>query len=608
MNSRVSRYLKWVFALAFIASMPMALAAQGAAKAAVNAPADEYASKWDIFLGYSALIPNARINGYGYAAIDYSAIGSVTRYFNKNVGLQFEGDEHVLLPETSVNGRTASQPGDDFSGASGGLAYRIPMGNITPFFHALIGVEQAGSYYQADAWGPLMTLGGGLDAQTPWFNHHLAIRLFQGDYQYLHVNFANAQGGSTSFNPQGRISAGLVFSSGSFAQPTQVTLACSASPALIFPGDPVTVTATAGGLNPKLNVVYSFSGSGVSGSGTTATVATAALAPGSYTVKCDVKEGRAGKEGLKPWEIADASTSFTVKDFEPPTINCSADPNTIQPGASSNISASGRSPQNRPLTYSYAASAGTVAGNGATAVFNSTGAASGTTNITCNVADDKGHTATANTSVNIMEPYKAPAEPPEVKQLEAHLALHSVFFQTDQPRIEKAKGGLLASQEGTLISLATDFKKYLAYKPEAHLTLTGHADVRGSVEYNQALSERRVARTKQFLVDQGVPESKIETSGLGKEQNLNAAQVKELIEQNPDLSTKERGKILHDLGVIVWAQNRRVDVTLSTTGQQSVRMYPFNAADSLTLIDQRNLTQKKAAGGAVKKPVPPVKK
>jgi outer membrane protein OmpA-like peptidoglycan-associated protein len=603
MNSRVSRYLNWVFTLAIIASMPLALAAQ-----AGKAPAEDYASKWDIFLGYSALIPNATVNGYGYNSIDYSAMGSVTRYFNKNVGLQFEGEEHVLLPESNIHDTTVSQPGDDFSGMSAGVIYRIPKGNMTPFFHALIGGEQAGSYYQTDAWGPVVTLGGGLDAQTPLFNHHLAIRLFQADYQYLHVNFAAAQGGSTSFNHQVRLSAGLVFSSGSFTPPTPVTLACSASPASIFPGDPVTVTATAGGLNPKLNVVYSYSGSGVSSNGTTATVATAALAPGSYTVKCEVKEGRAGKEGLKPWEIADASTSFTVKAFEPPTINCSATPGTIKPGETSTITAAGMSPQNRPLTYSYSATAGTVSGNGATATFDSTGAPTGTAGITCTVTDDKAQTATANTSVTIMAPVVA-AEPPEVKQLETRLALHSVFFQTDQPRPERPNGGLLISQEGTLTTLASDFKKYLAYKPGAHLTLSGHADVRGSVEYNQALSERRVARTKQFLVDQGVPEAKIETLGLGKEQNLTAAQVKELVEQNPDLNAAERGKVLRDLNVIVLAQNRRVDVSLSTTGQQSVRMYPFNAADSMTLIDQRNLTQKKkAAGGAVQKPVPPVKK
>ena len=35
---------------------------------------------------------------------------------------------------------------------------------------------------------------------------------------------------------------------------------------------------------------------------------------------------------------------------------------------------------------------------------------------------------------------------------------------------------------------------------------------------------------------------------------------------------------------LILASNRRVDVTLSTTGQQSVREFPFNGADSLTLI------------------------
>jgi hypothetical protein len=184
-------------------------------------------------------------------------------------------------------------------------------------------------------------------------------------------------------------------------------------------------------------------------------------------------------------------------------------------------------------------------------------------------------------------------------RLESRLALHSVFFPTAQPRAEHPEGGLVDSQQGTLTSLATDFKSYLTFKPDAHLTLNGHCDVRGSVEYNQALSERRVARTKQFLVEQGVPEASIETRGLGKDQELTADQVKDLVEQNPDLSTAERDKILRDLTVIVLAQNRRVDVVLSTTGQESVRLYPFNAADSLTLLDKRSpATRKKAAAKA----------
>jgi outer membrane protein OmpA-like peptidoglycan-associated protein len=398
-----------------------------------------------------------------------------------------------------------------------------------------------------------------------------------------------------------RLSAGLVFRFGGNPAPPQLTLACSASPALIFPGDPVTLTAMASNLDPRLHAVYFWTGvPGLKGNGTTASLdsaATGTLVAGAYTVNCGVKEGRAGKEGLQPWESAAATASFTVKAFEPPTISCSASPSTIKLGEESMVTAIGVSPQNRPLTYSYTATAGSISGSGSTAAFSSTGAPAGVVAITCNVSDDKNQTATANTSVTITAPIPllaAPGPSPEVVQeivqLEARLALHSIFFQTDVPTIQNPNGGLLASQEGTLATLAKDFKRYLELKPDAYLTLTGHADVRGSVEYNQALSERRVTRTKLMLVKQGVPEANIKTLGLGKGDDLTDAQVEEAIKLNPDLSAADREKLLGKLGVIVLAKNRRVDVTLSTTGQQSTRWYPFNAADALILLDPRNLT------------------
>jgi outer membrane protein OmpA-like peptidoglycan-associated protein len=433
---------------------------------------------------------------------------------------------------------------------------------------------------------------------------NLGLRLLEADYvmSRLPNNTNNYQGDI-------RFSNGIIWSISSAAPPPPVTLACAASPASIYAGDPVTVTATAGGLDPKLHAVYTWNGPGVTGTGETAMVATAALAPGSYTVNCGVKEGRPGREGLKPWESADATASFTVKAFEPPVIKCSASPSTIQPGGTSTITASGVSPQNRPLTYTYSATAGTVTGNGASAVFSSTGAPSGTAAVTCNVSDDKRQTATANTSVTILAPYKAPAEPPEVKQLEIRLALHSVFFPTNLPTSSNPKGGLVASQQETLRTLSGDFRKYLEFKPDAHLILSGNADTRGSAEYNKALSERRVSRAKSFLVEKGIPAASIETLSLGSQKNLTTAQVKEMIEKDPDLSAAERKKALADLPALVLAQNRRIDITLSTTGEQSVRQLPFNAADFLTLLDRKPVAPNtKAAGEAVKKPIPPVKK
>ncbi len=203
-------------------------------------------------------------------------------------------------------------------------------------------------------------------------------------------------------------------------------------------------------------------------------------------------------------------------------------------------------------------------------------------------------------AVKVVEP------PAEVAQLESRLALHSLYFPTARPTVQRPEAGLVQSQEDVLVALATDFVRYLTFKPDAHLTLEGHADRRGAVEYNQLLTQRRVDRTKTFLVAHGVPAGSIETKAFGKEQNLTAPEVKELLEQNPDISSDERAKLEKNLLVIVMANNRRVDVSLSTTGQQSVRLFPFNAKDSLTLLSPAgtqgdSVTRKPAP----KKPVAP---
>src|ERR1035438_7379920 len=303
MNSRVSKSLRWTVAMAMTAVLPLALAAQDSAKpakAASTATWQDSPSKWDVFAGYSYLAPHGTVvtTGGGFTtvlqAIDYGSILSVARYFNKYVGVQLEADEHILNQPASASEGGSTYANDDFSGGGGGLIFRHPSADVTPFAHALVGLEYGGVYHSPDAFGPVLTLGGGLDYETPFFNHHLAIRIFQADYQYTHENLGT--GGRINAN-MARLSAGFVIHAGSIIPPPPVTLACSASPASIFPGDPVTVTATAGALDPKLNAIYSWSGTGASGTGTTVTIATGSLAAGAYTVKATVKEGKPGKEG-----------------------------------------------------------------------------------------------------------------------------------------------------------------------------------------------------------------------------------------------------------------------------------------------------------------------
>src|SRR4029077_10340618 len=294
--------------------------------------------------------------------------------------------------------------------------------------------------------------------------------------------------------------------------------------------------------------------------------------------------------------VASCTARFIVKQPRPPVISCSSNPTSVQTGGRSTITSIARSPDGRSLTYSYAASAGDISGNDATATLNTRDAQPGAITIACNVSDDRNPPLTAS-STTIVTVEAPPAPAPEIAQLELRLALHSIYFPTARPTAENPGGGLVESQEKILLALAQDFTKYLTYKPDAHLILGGHADERGSEEYNKGLTERRVERTKSFLVEHGVLATAIETRSFGKDDNLTAEQVKRLMDQDPDLSPEDRKQMLSNLRVMVLANNRRVDVTLSTTGEQSIRRYPFNAKDYLALIS--------TAGGERK---PPVKK
>lgn len=267
-------------------------------------------------------------------------------------------------------------------------------------------------------------------------------------------------------------------------------------------------------------------------------------------------------------------------------------------GGSSTITTTATSPDGRVLTYTYTTSGGNISGNTSTAVLQTTGAQPGPITVTCTVADDRTQplTASSTTTVNL----QAPPPPPDVTAIEKRLALHSVYFATAKPSADKPDGGLLPSQEKTLTALAGDFKIYLQSKPDARLTLEGHADPRGSVEYNQALSQRRVERAKGFLVALGIPDANIETKAFGEQENLTDTQVKDAVERNPELSPEDRQRVLKHMRMIILASNRRVDITLTNNGQtsqQSVREYPFNAADSLTLLQEEGT--RKSTGRAV---------
>jgi len=519
MYSQTMRSFCRVLALACVACAPVAMAAQDAAKPAPKVAPEDYASRWDIFLGYSYIAPKGTVQvpqsdgttvPYSYDAVNLGGLFSGAYYFNKYVGAQAEYGLHEWGSRDPNGGNIGTHGNDDgFQTISGGLIFRYPMTDITPFVHALVGAALVdGPDHNPNTWGPDLTLGGGLDYNTPWLHRRLAIRLFQADYSYMHADFGpTGYGGRANINAA-TLSGGLVFHVGSIAPPLPPTIACSASPASVFPGDPVTVTATASGLNPKQNAIYTWSGDGVTGNGTTATVATGALAPGNYTVKCGVKEGKPGKEGLKPWENADSTATYTVKEFEPPTISCSASPTTIKPGDTATITATGVSPQNRPLTYTYSAQSGTISGTGTTATFNSTGAPTGSVDITCNVADDKGHSATSTTAVTIV----APPPPPQPHAQ----ALCSISFETDKKRPTRVDNEAKACLDEVALSLQqqADAKAVLVGESNAKEKASTEKQEKYAAKHKHAVvvdsAAQRAVNTKAYLVgEKGIDASRI---------------------------------------------------------------------------------------------------
>ena len=62
--------------------------------------------------------------------------------------------------------------------------------------------------------------------------------------------------------------------------------------------------------------------------------------------------------------------------------------------------------------------------------------------------------------------------------------------------------------------------KWLRRYPDRTITIEGHADERGTREYNIALGARRAAAVKSFLVSQGIGSATIRTTSYGKERPI----------------------------------------------------------------------------------------
>ena len=181
-----------------------------------------------------------------------------------------------------------------------------------------------------------------------------------------------------------------------------------------------------------------------------------------------------------------------VVAMEPPTVTCSSSPASVMPGGSSLITATGVSPQNRPLTYNYTASAGSISGTSSTATLLSAGAAAGVVTVTCGVADDRGQTASATTDVTIM--------PAAIVPTAVTSDLCAVGFARDARRPARVDNEAKACLDEVALNLQRT--------PDATLALIGTA---ASEHHGDSrLAAQRAVNTKAYLVgEKGIDASRV---------------------------------------------------------------------------------------------------
>jgi len=429
--------------------------------------------------------------------------GSTSIAFNLNRYLGIVGD-FGGFNDTEINllGTNPSSTPD-----SSGTVYTYLFGprlsfrkyeRITPFVQALFGGVHASEVTLSSCTGAActllpaedtfaMTAGGGLDIKI---HRHFALRIIQAEY--LMTKFENHTTGASATQNDIRLSSGIVFRFGGAPPPPPplpVAYSCSVNPSAVFPGETIAVSGTAQNLNPARTPVYTWTvdgGTVAAGAAGTATITTTDLAARSYTLRGHVVEGD------KPGESADCTAAYSVKAFEPPTVSCSADPSTMLTGGTATITATGVSPQSRPLTYSYSATSGSVSGTGSTATFSAAGAAPGSVTVTCNVADDKGQTASAPTSVTVQAPAVAPQ--PVTSQL------CSIQFERDSRRPSRVDNEAKACLDDIALNLQRS--------SDAKLAIVGNAS--SGESKNKNLAGERAVNTKAYLVgEKGIDASRI---------------------------------------------------------------------------------------------------
>jgi len=198
--------------------------------------------------------------------------------------------------------------------------------------------------------------------------------------------------------------------------------------------------------------------------------------------------------GTKCCAIAVPKAPPVVPTNRPPTVACETSKSVILPGETVRCRATASDPDGDPVTLSWKASAGRVAGTGTEATFDSAGVvAPATVTLTVTADDGRGGTANAQCPVRVEEPKRAP-EP---------ITCTSGGFPRNSPRLNNVDKACL-----------DDVALRARQDPQGRVVVIGYAD---STEHIPVVTARKRAEAvKGYLVKQGgVEESRVTVRSAG---------------------------------------------------------------------------------------------
>jgi peptidoglycan-associated lipoprotein len=174
--------------------------------------------------------------------------------------------------------------------------------------------------------------------------------------------------------------------------------------------------------------------------------------------------------------------------------------------------------QEEILDESAAADAGQMQTDGGSMTDDSTSGGASTSGIAG--GDDASVSAIGDDSAMSMSAVE------RLEQTEGHLANRTIYFEYDS-----------ASLTDESIAILETHGNFIAGNGEVTVRLEGHADERGSREYNIALGDRRAQSVRRVLLFQGASTDQVDTVSYGEEQPVDLGHTEE-----------------------AWAKNRRVEL------------------------------------------------